>query len=77
MKQFILGLSLALFFILSFYVGFETGYHHWKKSSWDIWEDPRGCVIYWDDGSTSFKSRAIYLGDLAPGESKELKLEER
>lgn len=37
---------------------------------WDLWEDPRGCVISWDDGTYSYKSREITLGTLKPGESK-------
>ena len=62
--------------ILAVAVGIVIGWvlHKPVIPSFDIDNDPRGCVIYWDDGTISAKSRVMYLGDLQPGEKKKLKL---
>jgi hypothetical protein len=52
-----------------FVVGCFAGWHLKPDPFWDIGEDERACVIYWDDGTVSYKSRTINLGTLKPGES--------
>jgi hypothetical protein len=44
---------------------------------WDISEDPRGCVIAWDDGTYSWKSQIYNLGTIKAGESKVINLFEQ
>ena len=70
MRKYIYYFIMAFIFISGFVVG-----ACWEKSKpkWDIYDDERGCIIRWDDGTYSYKSPTIYLGDLEPGEIAELK----
>lgn len=64
----LLILLLAAVLILS---GIMIGWRAHPDAKWDIGEDPRGCIIQWDDGTYTYKSRTriIHLGDLKPGET--------
>lgn len=58
-----------LILISVFTLGYYYGYDSRDGQGWDISKDPRGCLIEWDDGTYSFKSRKYHVGTLNPGES--------
>jgi hypothetical protein len=55
--------------IFYFLIGFLAGYLSYPDPGWDILKDPRSCIIEWDDGTFSYKTKIHKLGDLGPGES--------
>jgi len=57
-------------FAILFFFGFLIGRWSVPKPSFDIDRDERGCIVAWDDGTYSYKSRTIHLGTLNPKESK-------
>lgn len=66
----------TLIALLILVVGITIGYYlHPEPTMWDIFDDPRGCVIQWDDGEIQYKSRQISLGTLQLGESKIVELD--
>lgn len=64
-------LSLMFVFVCMC-VGFVLGYNYRDDQGWDISKDNRACLIQWDDGTFSYKSRTHFVGDLGPGESVEI-----
>jgi len=67
--------TLALFIpfgIAVFLLGCVVGYMLHPEPLWDIGEDERACIVYWDDGIISYKSRIIHIGTLAPRELVEV-----
>ena len=57
-----------LIVICVFAVGYYAGYGHRDGQGWDISKDPRACIIEWDDGTYSIKSRIYHVGTIDPGE---------
>jgi len=67
--------TLFVFFaLIVFIVGGFLGWCMHPEPMWDISEDKRSCLIYWDDGGISYKPRIRSLGTLKPGESKTIKI---
>jgi len=63
-----------IFTIIIFMMGVLIGYFIHPDPIWDIGEDERACTIIWDDGTASYKSCAIHIGTLEPGESKTIEI---
>ena len=61
--------------LLLFVSGLIIGYFipHNDDCIWNLWDDPRSCIISWDDGTFSYKSRITELGTIAPGEERVVK----
>jgi len=63
----------VVFFCLGFGL---SGYLNEREEviEWNLWDDPRGCWIWCDDGTYSYKSRMMMLGDLEPAETATFEL---
>jgi hypothetical protein len=71
MKRILIGILIGSFIFIS---GSLFGYWIHPNPIWDISKDKRACVIKWDDGTYSFKSKIMQLGTLQPGESKTIEV---
>jgi len=67
-------LIVAGLVMLGVVAGGIVGWHLHPEPLWDIGKDERACIIQWDDGTVSYKSRSINIGDLQPGESKAINI---
>ena len=56
-------------FVIGLFIGYWVGYFSYPEPVWDIGQDQRGCVIKWDDGTTSWKTPKMTIGHIGPGQS--------
>lgn len=71
--KYLVGVSLLLAIVGGYWWGWTA--HAKSGLVWNLWDDPRGCIISWDDGTYSYKGRQINLGTIQPGESREIEVD--